>query len=212
MAISRDQTKNSTEERIIEAAVQMFSRQGFMGSSTSEIARLAGVSEVTVFRHFPRKRDLFWAATESRLRRLRISKELCIRLENDESPRTALPAIVALMVETVQKQPEMLRLVYLSLFELEPGAERLLRKHLGQLFEPVQTYLSRCIAKGWIRDLQPGVAALGLAASVAAHQNLQQILTTDEILYISSESAVEAYSNFWMKALISESAAVASAG
>ncbi len=207
MSVTRDRSKNSTEERIIEAAVQLFSRQGFLGSSTSEIARLAGVSEVTVFRHFPRKRDLFWAATESRLRRLRISKELRTRLENDESPRTALPAIVSLMVETVQKQPEMLRLVYLSLFELEPGADRLLRKHLGQLFEPVQMYLSRCIAKGWIRDLQPGVAALGLAASVAAHQNLQQILTTDEVLYTSSESAVAAYSKFWIKALIPDSIA-----
>jgi len=211
MSVARDRTKNSTEERIIEAAVQLFSRQGFTGSSTSEIARLAGVSEVTVFRHFPRKRDLFWAATESRLRRLRISKELRTRLENDETPRTALPAIVSLLVETVQNQPEMLRLVYLSLFELEPGAERLLRKHLGQLFEPVQMYLSRCIAKGWIRDLQPGVAALGLAASVAAHQNLQQVLTIDETIYTSSETAVAAYSKFWMMALIPDSVACGAA-
>lgn len=201
----KTQNKNSTEQRIVEAAVQLFSRQGFAGSSTYEIARLAGVSEVTVFRHFPRKRDLFWTAIESRLRRLRISKEMRYRLENDENPRTALPGIVSLLVETVQHQPEMLRLLYLSLFEQEHGAERMLRKHLVPLFQPVCEYLSRCVSKGLIRDLEPGVAALGLAASVAAHQGLQQVLTNDASAFTSTEDAIAAYTEFWMKALVPES-------
>ncbi len=204
MSSPKARNKNSTEARIVEAAVQLFSRQGFSGSSTHEIARLAGVSEVTVFRHFPRKRDLFWAATESRLCRLRISKELRCRLEGDENPRTALPGIVSLLVETVQHQPEMVRLLYLSLFELEHGAERVLRKHLVPLFEPVREYLSRCASKGLIRDLEPGVAALGLAASVAAHQGLQQVLTSKDTAYPTTDDAIAAYTDFWMKALVPE--------
>lgn len=205
MPVSKVQITNGTADRIVEAAVQLFSRQGFAASSTHEIARLAGVSEVTVFRHFPRKKDLFWAATESRLRRLRISKELRGRLESDENPRTAIPGIVALLVETVQHQPEMVRLLYLSLFELEHGAERILRKHLVPLFEPVREYLSRCASQGLIRDLEPGVAALGLAASVAAHQGLQHVVTNDNMPYASTEEAIAAYSSFWMKALVPDS-------
>jgi AcrR family transcriptional regulator len=195
-------TRNSTQDRIIEAAAQLFSRQGFSGSSTTEIARLAGVSEVTVFRHFPRKRDLFWAATESRLRRLRISKDLRTRLEGDENPRTALPEIVSLWVETVKNQPEVLRLLYLSLFELENGAERILRKHLVPLFEPVREYLTRCAAKGLIRELEPGVATLGLAASVAAHHNLQQMLSREDARFSNTDDAIAAYTAFWTKALV----------
>src|SRR6202161_361778 len=99
MPVVKDRTTNSTQDRILEAAVQLFSRQGYSGRSTHEIARLAGVSEVTVFRHFARKRDLFWAAAESRLRRIRISRELRNRLESDEHPRTALPGIIELLVE-----------------------------------------------------------------------------------------------------------------
>jgi AcrR family transcriptional regulator len=201
--------KNSTEERIVEAAALLFSRQGFTASSTSEIARLAGVSEVTIFRHFPRKRDLFWAATESRLRRLRISKELRSQLEANEDPKIVLPAIVELLVQVVQNEPEMLRLLYLSLFELGDGAERILRKHLAQVFEPLQRYFARCVSQGSIRDLEPGVTTLGLAASVAAHQNLQQLLALDQIVYSSMESAVAAYSQFWMKALLPDVTAAA---
>lgn len=188
----------------MEAAVQLFSRQGFAASSTHEIARLAGVSEVTVFRHFPRKKDLFWAATESRLRRLRISRELRSRLDSDEDPRTALPGIVALLVETLHHHPETVRLLYLSLFELDHGAERILRKHLIPLFQPLREYLSRCAAKGVIRDLEPGVAALGLAALVAAHQGLHSVLSEDEGAAVNTDDAIATYTTFWMTAMLPE--------
>ncbi len=208
MPALKDRLINPTQDRILEAAVQLFSRQGFTGSSTYEIARLAGVSEVTVFRHFPRKRDLFWAATESRLRRLRISRELRARLESDESPRTALPGIVELLVEILHHHPETVRLLYLSLFELDHGAERILRKHLVPLFQPLREYLSRCAAKGLIRDLEPGVAALGLAALVAAHQGLQSVLTGDDSPPANTEDAIATYTSFWMTAMLPEPAAV----
>jgi len=208
MPALKDRLINPTQDRILEAAVQLFSRQGFTGSSTYEIARLAGVSEVTVFRHFPRKRDLFWAATESRLRRLRISRELRARLESDESPRTALPGIVELLVEILHHHPETVRLLYLSLFELDHGAERILRKHLVPLFQPLREYLSRCAAKGLIRDLEPGVAALGLAALVAAHQGLQSVLTGDDSPPANTEDAIAIYTSFWMTAMLPEPASV----
>src|ERR1700686_2685929 len=204
MTVSRVQDTNGTANRIVEAAVQLFSRQGFAASSTHEIARLAGVSEVTVFRHFPRKRDLFWAATESRLRRLRISKKLRVRLEGDENPRTALPGIVAVLVEALHHQPETIRLLYLSLFELDHGADRILRKHLVPLFQPLREYLARCASKGLIRDVEPGITALGLVALIAAHQGLQSVLTEDDIACATTDDAIATYSAFWMTAMLPE--------
>jgi AcrR family transcriptional regulator len=204
MPVSKVQKTNDTANRIVEAAVQLFSRQGFAASSTHEIARLAGVSEVTVFRHFPRKRDLFWAATESRLRRLRISKELRARLESDENPRTALPGIVAVLVETLHHQPETIRLLYLCLFELDHGADRILRKHLVPLFQPLREYLARCISKGLIRDVEPGITALGLVALIAAHQGLHSVLTEDGVSCAATDDAIATYSAFWMTAMLPE--------
>jgi AcrR family transcriptional regulator len=48
-----------TREKILQAAYRCFSHRGFMGATTREIARQAGVSEVTLFRHFKSKRELF---------------------------------------------------------------------------------------------------------------------------------------------------------
>jgi len=47
-----------TRRRILEAAERVFSRDGFQGATTREIAREAGVNEVTLFRHFRSRDDL----------------------------------------------------------------------------------------------------------------------------------------------------------
>jgi len=51
--------KLSTRDRIIEAAYTLFSEKGYHGTSTREIAKVASVSEVTLFRNFGSKELLF---------------------------------------------------------------------------------------------------------------------------------------------------------
>ncbi|QQE77207.1 TetR/AcrR family transcriptional regulator [Alicyclobacillus sp. SO9] len=46
------------QAKIIEAAVEMFAEQGYSATSTSQIARKAGVAEGTIFRHYKTKKDL----------------------------------------------------------------------------------------------------------------------------------------------------------
>lgn len=45
-------------DRILEAALALFSKKGFTPTTTREIARLADVNEVTIFRHFGSKKGL----------------------------------------------------------------------------------------------------------------------------------------------------------
>lgn len=49
---------DDTEQRIIEAAIKVFSEKGFAGASTREIADSAGVNEVTLFRRFGSKKNI----------------------------------------------------------------------------------------------------------------------------------------------------------
>ncbi len=50
-----------TRERLLDAAAQTFSSDGLRGATTREIARKAGVDEVTLFRHFKSKEQLLRA-------------------------------------------------------------------------------------------------------------------------------------------------------
>src|ERR1039458_9227813 len=45
--------------QLIETALDFFSRKGFSGTTTKEIAAAAGVTEAIIFRHFPTKQDLY---------------------------------------------------------------------------------------------------------------------------------------------------------
>lgn len=54
----------STAERIIEAALQLISEKGYTAATTKAIAELAGVNEVTIFRHFGNKRGVLKAVIE----------------------------------------------------------------------------------------------------------------------------------------------------
>jgi AcrR family transcriptional regulator len=54
-----------TRKRILAAAQHVFSRDGFQGATTREIAREAGVNEVTVFRHFHTRDELLHATLKN---------------------------------------------------------------------------------------------------------------------------------------------------
>lgn len=49
-------------ERVLQAAISCFSRQGFAETSISDICRAAGVVPATLYRHYPSKEALFEAA------------------------------------------------------------------------------------------------------------------------------------------------------
>ena len=55
---SNPSNPNQTRSRIMEAASQLFTEKGFAGTTTRAIAELAGVNEVTLFRHFGTKEKL----------------------------------------------------------------------------------------------------------------------------------------------------------
>jgi AcrR family transcriptional regulator len=54
----------SRKEDILNAATDLFARQGFNGTATSQIARRAGVAHGTVFHHFKSKENLLIAICE----------------------------------------------------------------------------------------------------------------------------------------------------
>jgi AcrR family transcriptional regulator len=52
---------DKTRHRLLDAATETMNRRGIQGATTREIARRAGVHEVTLFRHFKSKEHLLRA-------------------------------------------------------------------------------------------------------------------------------------------------------
>src|SRR5882724_11679570 len=63
------QSRMAGEDRrrqLIDVAIDLFSRKGFAGTTTREIAAAAGVTEAIIFRHFATKQDLYKAILDTR--------------------------------------------------------------------------------------------------------------------------------------------------
>ncbi|WP_230742649.1 TetR/AcrR family transcriptional regulator [Methanooceanicella nereidis] len=60
-------SKEMTREGILVAALELFSNKGYSSVTTKDIAERACISEMTLFRHFKTKRDIFKTLLEGML-------------------------------------------------------------------------------------------------------------------------------------------------
>lgn len=59
--IDEEEALTDKQKKIIVSAIESFAEKGYSATSTSEIAKKAGVAEGTIFRHYKTKKDLLLA-------------------------------------------------------------------------------------------------------------------------------------------------------
>jgi AcrR family transcriptional regulator len=192
---------NVTEVRIVEAAAQLFAHNGFKGTTTRDIAQLADLNEATLFRYFPRKPELFWAAVKSHVGRVKLARDTQISLASDDAPAIVVPLLVAFLLDNLNRQPQLRRLLQVAAFEL-PESDKMIREHLGPIFDMVCGYFKRCAEKGAMRDIEPSLATLGLLGAVTAHHGLCLLFTEREPPYLNDQQALSAYAVMWLNGLL----------
>src|ERR1700731_5111371 len=62
-----EQRRRSTHDALRQAALKSFARKGFANVTVTELAREAGVTERTFFRHFPTKEAVLFQDYETQL-------------------------------------------------------------------------------------------------------------------------------------------------
>lgn len=72
---------------IIDAAIDLFQKNGFQGTSMDAIAQLAQVSKRTVYNHFPSKQELFEHIAQSVWQTANQATEACLKLDEDIEPQ-----------------------------------------------------------------------------------------------------------------------------
>ena len=101
---------HSTREKIAEAAIKLFAEKGFNGVTTKEIADAAGVSEVTLFRLFENKRNLYQCIIKENMHPYQIKRYLEEDVTYDLE--TDLRNIAGLMASTLKKNLPFMQMVF----------------------------------------------------------------------------------------------------
>jgi AcrR family transcriptional regulator len=196
-------TRNSERTiKIIHAAAQLFARQGYRGTSTREIARLADMSENTLFRHFEHKEDIFWAALGEGLSGLRPGKHLLDSILECEAPEIVFPKILSTLVEIVSFKPQVLCLMAVAIIELRWKAETICSKHLSPIFAAFTCYLSANIKSGRIRNLDPYMMTAALGMTALVHPYFSRLVSGGPPPHSDNREAIRAYTKFWLDVLV----------
>jgi AcrR family transcriptional regulator len=191
-------------EKIVATAARLFARQGYHGTSTREIARLANVAENTIFRYFDHKEDIFWAALRLFMSDLKPPRDLLEGLVKSESPEVVLPKIVELIRDTVEFRPELLRLMGVAFLELHWKSEAFFQESVSPLFSVIHQYFASNVKKGRLRDLDPTMVTAALIATVLTHRSVSRFVKGEQQIYTDSREAGRAYTKFWLDVLTAE--------
>src|SRR5688572_28918040 len=92
-AARREEHEELRRTQILEAALAVFSREGFHATRVEAIAREAGLAKGTIYLYFPTKEAILSAAVE-RFSLLPALSDLTDQLA-DELPERAIPALCA---------------------------------------------------------------------------------------------------------------------
>ena len=106
------------KDAIYQSALSLFGQHGLTETSIRDIARHAGVSEGSMYRHWPSKLALGWDIFKTNLEEL--AKEIRSRLATATEPEQQVRSIIAAFYELFDSDRSLFRFILLNQHELWP--------------------------------------------------------------------------------------------
>lgn len=126
------------QERILKAALELFAQEGFKATSTSKVAKRAGVSEGLIFRHYENKEGLLEAIIKEGEERAKVLfADIVLETDPKEIIRKTLE--LGLSMNLNKEDADFWKLQYKIKWELEIYGEHKM--------EPLQRALTDAFSK-----------------------------------------------------------------
>lgn len=200
-----DEGRMSSEERrkqLISVAISLFSKNGFSGTTTKEIARAAGVNEALVFRHFPTKEDLYSAILDYK------ANEACaedwleeLRTYTDANDDEGLIRIlVKRIVEHHRKDHDFMRLMFYSALENHNLAQEFRDKQITPLHKFLRDYIIKRQREGAFQGYSPNAVVRAIIAMPLYHSMVKWLFEFKS-LDVSDADAIETFPQLLLEGL-----------
>lgn len=165
-------TPTITRVQILEAACAVFLEQGF-SATTVDVATRAGISSASIFKHFPTKEDLFFAAMAGTVRDRIWTAELEAEIGRGDTRADLLRIALRIAAYCKTLLPQMM----LAWSVRQPG-ERVKPPGIEPDFAALTAYLGREMALGRIVRGDPTIPALTLLHTVVGFTMSQTLEST----------------------------------
>ena len=192
-------------QSLLDAALDLFSRQGYQGTTTRQVADRAGITEALIFRHFPTKEDLYWHLLESRSRlrdvRPKIDRLFADPALDDEAIFTAIAADI---LRRNFKDDTLPRLLLFSALENHKLSDRFYRNNIEPDCELLAKHIQQRIRDGRFRKVDPLLAARGFIGMAFYHFMIQEWFGGKRFQKFEIEHVSQTLARIWLAGMSRE--------
>lgn len=182
-----------TQQKLLKAAIEAFSENGFKGTSTRDIAERAGVHHPLITYHFKNKDTLWRAAADQVFGDFRRSLAASLEVYRDKDPKKHMASLIRAYVHYARSQPALHKVMVQEASYPNPRLDWLIETHLKPLFDATFVMIEELQALGvappgdprllfnMIRLSSGGLLALGNELKVSSGIDVDDAATLDAI-------------------------------
>lgn len=140
----QEESVSNKRKAIIDAASEIFSRQGYEATTIAEIAATAGIAVGTVYLYFRNKREIYLNTSQSWVMEIATAliKPELLQLPIKQVPR----AMIEKSFEVCRKNNQ---LMYLFQIDTQSQEELKIKRHGRELItQAINSFFLQCIARG----------------------------------------------------------------
>jgi len=183
--------KDSTRDKILEAALKVFSEKGYLGATTKEIATRADVAEITLFRHFSSKEMLFEKMINT-YSFLPVLKDLIPKLSEIQY-EDALIKIAEKFIETLTERKDMIRIINFEIFRYPQKMHETYHSFIDEIIETLASYFAKMQKRRILKKFDPELGARAFLGMFFSYFNMEELMMRRRYRETDTEKAVKEF-------------------
>ena len=200
MARPTRMTGEERREQIIDKAIELFSANGFTGTTTRRLSEAAGVSEAALYMHFDTKEALYEAIIR---RKARDSASFTERLDAlaESPPEEFFGAVARFMLETHSRDTGFLRLLLYSGLERHALFQMFFESQVREMGDRIRSYIERQQQVGAFRPCDPRIAVRAFMGMLVHHLLVQEVFKVRELGVFGLEQVAPVFVTIFLDGL-----------
>lgn len=196
-------TKDETRQEIIKAAMELFAKNGFRGTTTRDLAAAADVNEAIIFRYFTNKTELYRAILEEKSQEGREQhiKEV-EQLARSSDAKTFLEFVGNKIFERNERDRTFMRLLLFSALEGHELADMFLAAMAVR--DPMAAYMERLMNEGTFRRIDPYLASRAFLGMFVCHIQMQEIFAQKKKADFDRTEVVKTFVSIFLEGMKSQ--------
>jgi AcrR family transcriptional regulator len=194
------------KKQLLEIAMKLFSKQGFDGTSTREIADAAGINEALIFRHFRTKEDLFWAVLSDRVEHRGRNRRMRELARSQGDFREVLVGITETLLDRTDDDAAVTRLLLYSALRNPGLSHRFFRAYGQEKLDLLASHICVGIEARHLRAVNPAVAARSVLGMIVYHYLLKEVFGVSHSRTIPTRELAEELVGIFLHGISAERA------